>query len=418
MKVVVLSTFGEYGGAAVCAKRLAIALNKHHVSAKLFTIHKYNGSTSFPLLNRSIWNWIYKWWKFIIERLFIFSQVKSKGYLYKFSSANIGLDILNNPVIQEADIIHLHWINFGFLSIKQIAELSKVKPVIWTMHDMWAFTGGCHYSMTCQEFQQECKGCFYLGDSKLSNQVWSSKMAYWSNEVLFKLAGTSNWLTNEAKKSAVFANYDVAVLPTPIDTSLFVPLEQIDSFKGLSKKDGEYYVLFGAVDLKDERKGFKYLLSALEILKSYNLNIHLITFGHMEGDNMLSGIKSTAFGSISDLKELNCLYNFADVFVLPSIQDNLPNTVMESMSTGTPVVAFNCGGVVDMIDHKQNGYIAELKNSNDLAEGIAQFQESELNLSASRLARTKVLEKFSEKVVVQKHMQIYNEVILNYNERL
>ena len=409
MKVVILSTFGDYGGAAVCSNRLAMALDKSGVAVELLTLHAYNHRISFPLLGDGFINKVLKWYHFIKERLTVLFAIKSRKYLYKFSVANSGFDLLSIPSIQQADIIHLHWVNFGMISINQLERLAKAKTIVWTMHDMWAFTGGCHYAMDCSNYTDTCDSCFYLKGSKLSKDVLQRKVRQWSNSS-FQLCGTSNWVKDCAQNSRVFKDHEVKLLSTPIDTEIFKPVE-VKSLGGFKKDPNLYYILFGAVDLNDERKGFKHLSNALKLLTNQQSNIHLLTFGGSVDENPSSELPTTSLGKITDIHELNIIYNLADVFVLPSIQDNLPNTVMESMSAGTPVVAFDCGGVRDMIDHDENGYLAKLKDDQDLANGILKLLDKEKLVTFGAKSRTKIIDNYREEVVVNKHLAMYEELI-------
>lgn len=409
MKVVILSTFGDYGGAAVCSNRLVVALGKAGVDVELLTLHAYNNDISFPLLGNSYLSSVKKWYHFIKERLTVLFAIKSRKNLYKFSVANSGLDLLSIPSIQQADIIHLHWINFGMMSIGQLERLATEKKIVWTMHDMWAFTGGCHYAMDCSNYTATCDNCFYLKTSRLSKAVLQRKLKEWSKP-MFQLCGTSNWVKDCAQNSSVFKDYEVKLLSTPIDTEIFKPVE-VMSLGGFKKDPNQYYILFGAVDLNDERKGFKYLNNALKLVSEQRPNVHLLTFGASLIENQSSDLPTTSFGKITDINQLNIIYNLADVFVLPSIQDNLPNTVMESMSSGTPVVAFDSGGVKDMIDHGANGYLADLRDDQDLAEGILSLMDKEKLTIFGANSRKKIIDNYQEEVVVNKHLALYKELI-------
>lgn len=409
MKILILSTFGNYGGAAVCSKRLKGALEKHGVEVKLGVLHAYDDSTSIFILNSNLFQKLRKWVFFILERLEILLSISRYKHLYKFSSGSMGTDILNNPHVIEADLIHLHWVHFGFLSIEQIAQLANKKPILWTLHDMWAFTGGCHYAMGCTLYKKECTNCFYLKNSKLSQRIQSQKIQQWSN-ASFRVVATSKWLADSASESTVFENQTVKVLSTPIDTSVFSPLDKKKLRSKYQLTLDQYFVLVGAVDLSDERKGFEYLKESLQYLSETISNLHLLTFGKMNQE-LVKGIESTSFGQISDLESLNEIYNLADVFVLSSVQDNLPNTVMEAMSCGVPVASFDCGGVGDMVKHLKTGYLSKNGDSKDLANGI-RFVLEELNpQQASISSRSTILEQYSEEVIVKQHLQVYNELI-------
>ncbi|MEQ8556266.1 MAG: glycosyltransferase [Cyclobacteriaceae bacterium] len=408
MKVLILSTFGHYGGAATCSKRLYLALKKQGVDVDLRVVQFYDGYQIKSILKDSFFNKLKVKVQFIRERLQVLFRVSDQRYLYKFSPGLPGLKLSDHPIVLNADIIHLHWVNFGFVSIPEIAALAKMKTVIWTQHDMWSFTGGCHYALHCENYQSTCEDCFYLKNSSFSKAIQANKINIWSKNS-FKLLTTSHWLGECAAKSKIFNDWDVDILPTPIDTTVFKPMDKPETKQKYDLGPDEFYVLFGAVDLNDERKGFRYLVEALNMLKERIPNMHLITFGKQAGD-VFDG-KVTELGHIDSEEKLNEIYNLADVFVLPSIQDNLPNTVMEALSCAVPVVAFDCGGVSDMITHQVNGFLAPNKNSKALAEGIGYFKDEEKRATASVKAREKVVSTFSEEVVVPKYLVLYNQTI-------
>lgn len=404
MKVLILSTFGHYGGAAVCAKRHYLALKKHGLDVDLRVVQFYDDSQIRSIFKDTFLNRLKIKLSFIMERLQVLFNVSHKKYLYKFSVGS-GLKLSTHPLVEQADIIHLHWINFGFVSIREIARLSEKKKVFWTQHDMWSFTGGCHYALHCEKYQNTCDDCFYLKNNKFSKDIQAQKLQSWSQNS-FNLLTTSNWLAQCAGNSTVFHNWNINVLPTPIDTNIYKPLDNGDLKEEYDLDPNDFYILFGAVDLKDERKGFSYLLAALSSLKESIPNMHLLTFGK-QPDHIFDG-KATSMGQISSEEKLNEIYNLADVFVLPSIQDNLPNTVMEAMSCGLPVVAFDCGGVSDMVSHHENGFLAPNKDSNALAEGIIHFQDEKKRVNAGKRARQKIESFFSDAVLVPKYIELYN----------
>ncbi len=416
MKVLILSTFGNYGGASVCSRRLAEAMSKHNVDVKLACIHKHSNSIAQSVFDKPRLASLYAWILFCLERLIVLFSIVKQKYLYKFSSSAYGINILNSTLVKEADIIHLHWVNFGFLSIESIAKLAKQKPVIWTLHDMWAFTGGCHYALECSNYKALCSNCFYLRNDKIAESIQAKKVTYWK-EININIAATSRWLAQCAKQSTIFNNREIDVLSTPIDTDLFRPKSNRDALLltyGLERD--KYYILIGAVDLTDERKGMLYLFDAITEAKHHTLDIHILTFGQLP-KNALQQHAHTSFGSISDQEMLVDIYNLADVFILTSVQDNLPNTVMEALSCGVPVVAFDCGGVNDMVEHKVNGYLAENRNVNDLASGLHYFHDNKVRSKAGQNAREKVLNTYSEDALVRQHVETYEQIISNYHSK-
>ncbi|CAN0070697.1 unnamed protein product, partial [Chrysoparadoxa australica] len=250
MKILILSTFGNYGGAATCAKRLYNSLKKDGLDVELRAVQFYDNNLIKSVLPDTFLNRIISKFYFIIERLQVLYNIKKIKHLYKFSTGSVGLKLSNFPIVKEADIIHLHWINFGLVSIAEIAELANKKCLIWTQHDMWSFTGGCHYAMQCERYKNVCDDCFYLRNSALSESVQDSKISNWKPQA-FKVIATSNWLAQCTQNSTVFRGWNVEVLPTPIDVSIFKPLNKQELRKKYTLEEEDFYILFVAVDIKD-----------------------------------------------------------------------------------------------------------------------------------------------------------------------
>lgn len=406
MKVLILNTFYKNGGAAVAARRLESALRQSGVEVKFASF--YPEERNQLLIGRPLFNKIL----FSLERFLVFFKVNQKKWLYKFSIGSVGLDLVQHPLVQEADVVHIHWCNFGFINIQEIKRLAEKKIVIWTLHDMWAFTGGCHYAMDCDQFKSSCSHCFYLKQVASSSvKILQQKKKYW-DDIKLHLITCSSWLQLQVQSSALFKQTPVSTIGNTLATDLFKPIDSklIREQYGL-KTDG-FYILAGAMDFEDERKGFKYLLEAMQIVNQSGIEVYLITFGKVNATMLDTPVIS--LGAISDTEKLVEAYNLADIFVLSSIQDNLPNTVLEAMSCGIPVVAFDSGGVRDMIDHGKNGLIVDDIDSDKLAEGLI-YMKASRNISEFGLeARQKILNNYNEKLIAQKHIELYREQLNNY----
>jgi len=310
------------------------------------------------------------------------------------------------------DIVHMHWITGGFISISELRRIKK--PIIWTLHDAWPFTGGCHYFYNCDKYIYNCGACPQLGSSlknDLSKREWKKKNKNWRNLNLV-IVTPSNWLAKHAKKSSLFSKFRIEVIPNGLDLSIYKPIDKQFARKVLNLPLDKKIVLFGAINsTSNERKGFKYLKKAIEILskKPLRRDVELVIFGTSNCTYDL-GLKINCLGKISDEITLALVYSAADVFVAPSIQDNLPNTVMEALACGTPCVAFNIGGMPDMIDHNENGYLAQPFDSVDLANGIEKIlsEDSERFLVNTR---KKVEENFEITKVARRYYLLYQEVL-------
>lgn len=432
MQITLLSTFDNQGGAAIAASRLNKALNYRGLTSNVLVQDK----TGKAATTQSIANtWFQKKWalaRFALDRLqFVFYE-KSKDVRFLFSQATIGVDVSLHPLIQQSDVIHLHWINFGFLSLNSLDDLIKTqKPIVWTLHDMWAFTGGCHYSGDCKNYLNACGNCVPFlknpSDTDLSNQVWQNKAEIFK-ESNFTVVACSEWLAQKARQSSLLKGKTILSIPNPIDTKVFYPIDKTIAQKHFGLSPDKIYILFAAVKVGDVRKGFAYFEKALSMFvvrgsmfgleEDLNIenqsgsppasNIELLIFGQAQAPDFEKlPFKVNLLGQLSDVGSIVMAYSAASVFVIPSLEDNLPNTIMESMACGTPVVGFEVGGIPEMIDHLNTGYLAKHKSSEDLAKGIQFVLEESDYQALCANSRTKVLENYSEEVVSKKYKKVY-----------
>ncbi len=310
------------------------------------------------------------------------------------------------------DIIHLHWIAGGMVRIEDIAKIQK--PIVWSLHDMWAFTGGCHYDEGCGKYQAYCCACPALGSGKnkdLSRWIFRRKAKHFSKVKDLTINGLSKWLADCAESSHLFQGRKVVNLPNPIDTEMYKPMpkDQAKQILGLSRK--KIHLLFGAMNAAvDDRKGFSELVQALKHVTGHN--IELAVFGSNEPEDApCFPFPAQYLGRLQDDISLRILYSAADVMIVPSRQENLSNVILESLACGTPVVGFDIGGNKDMIDHLTNGYLATPFEPEDLAKGIKWIFEHPNPHTLSHNARGKVVREFDSKVVAKKYIELYEEML-------
>ncbi len=271
------------------------------------------------------------------------------------------------------DIVHLHWINHGFLRIETLKKFKR--PIVWTLHDMWPFTGGCHYSNDCDRYKQSCGTCPVLGSTQandLSHKIWKRKSKAWQ-DIDLTIAAPSNWMADCARESSLFQNRRIEVIPNGINISDFKPINRETARQLMNLPKDKHLILFGAANVQDLRKGMHLLMPALQKLHNNGLHdkIELLVFGGASASQMTDvDFKINYLGRLNDNISLSLAYSAADVFIAPSLEDNLPNTLVESLACGTPGVAFNIGGIPDIIDHMHNGYLAKPFEPESLAEGI------------------------------------------------
>ncbi|WP_303140892.1 glycosyltransferase family 4 protein [uncultured Parabacteroides sp.] len=397
MKIVILNTSERTGGAAVAAGRLGKALKQAGIQ-----VDKLVRDDTW--LNRFRFYW---------ERLIIFlcNHLNRKN-LFAVSIANTGTDLSGNPSVKEADIIHLHWINQGFLSLKDIEALVKLnKPIVWTMHDMWPCTSICHHARDCEKFQTGCESCFFLKSKgkDLSTSVFDKKLSLYKDANI-TFVGCSRWLSGRAKKSYLLQDKTVLSIPNPIDTEVYHPIGQGTARELLGLPSEKKLLLFGALNVTDKRKGIDYLIAALR--KIEKPDVGLVVFGQVKDDiRGLFPVPIHSMGYLSDESKIVALYNAVDIFITSSLEENLPNTIMESMACGTPCVGFEIGGIPEMIDHKINGYVTNYKDANDLSNGIQWVLEHGDRQALSDACVKKVQENYTEEVVAKKYLELYKSII-------
>ena len=413
MNILFLNTSDYLGGAAIAARRLSNALNKEHV--KVVTIVRDKKGTDFDIIATHQSPILA--YNFLSERIKIWvNNLFTKKNLFAVSIANRGSSIVNQPEFKNADIIHLHWINQGFLSLKEIGKIIESgKPIVWTMHDMWPITGICHHARSCIKYTEQCENCPFLVRNKskdLSFQVFEKKKEIYSKGKI-NFVGCSNWLTQKAKNSNLTIEQNIINIPNPIDTEKFQPINTEKCRKHFGLPTGHKLILFGAAKTTNKRKGIQYFINAcLELIQTTTTPVSVVLYGK-DSEQLREALPLPTYplGYISDESELIMLYNAVDTFVLPSLEENLPNSIMEAMSCGTPCVGFDIGGIPELIDHLHNGYIAQYKSSTDLAQGIRWVIENNIDQGLSQQARRKVINTFSENLITQKYISLYNQII-------
>ena len=411
MRVLIVNTAERTGGAAIAANRLMNALNHNGIEARMLVRDRQTDSADVVNIAPS---WRLKA-KFLWERGVIWlANGLNKHNLFQVDIANAGIDITSLPEFQNADVIHLHWINQGFLSLGDLNRIFESgKPIVLTLHDQWYFTGICHYSGNCDKYQSHCEKCPMLKRScfDLAQRVFERKQTIYKGRNL-TFVGCSRWMAHLANKSQLTHGHPVINVPNAIDTSVFSPADQGEARKSLGVPVNKKLLLFGAQRITDERKGFRYLAEACaHIMKKHPElanDVEVVVLGG-DAQNVKSALPFPvhAVNYLNDEKDIAMLYNAVDLFVTPSLQDNLPNTIVEAMSCGTPCIGFNVGGIPEMIDHQVNGYVAEYRNSGDFAEGIAWALDPSHGNSLRDQARQKAVATYSEAAVAKRYIDVY-----------
>ena len=412
MKALHLNTYDIFGGAACAAFRLHKQLPAVGIKSVMLVQQKESSvdSTIGPKsnLSKSIAHL-----RTPLDHLPKLLYRNRKSTIYHFQWLP---DFLIKKIrAVNPDVVHLHWICRGFVNVSNVARI-KI-PIIWTLHDMWPFTGGCHYPSDCERYKKSCGKCPQLGsksENDLSRWTWSRKSRLWKNLDL-TLVAPSRWMKTRVQYSSLFKNKTVEVIPNGIDINRFRPLDRKMARSCLDFSQKKQLILFGALNAtSDRRKGFQYLTPCLQRLSQTKTGseAELIVFGASKPANPPDfGLKTTYLGHLQDEISISMIYAACDVFIAPSIEDNLPNTVMEAMACGTPCVAFDIGGVPEMIDHLKNGYLAAPRDPNDLARGIEWVLENKNRLiSLGKEAREKVEKEYDLSRVAKQMASLYESV--------
>ena len=384
MKAVHISTT-DYGGAYRAAANISRAMNMCGADSKVIVRERHSDEDVIPYCNTCV--------KLLMSKTKnFFNLLVSRGAII---NDLFGSDITSMKEVQEADVIILHWVN-SFISYKGVEKLCSLgKPVFWVMHDMWCFTGGCHYDGGCGGFINNCL------DAERCDLPSAKKRIWLSADITF--IGPSRWITDCAVKSSLLKSHRCLCMKNPVDTEVFKPA---DGFR----IDGRKVIMFGAMIPGDERKGLDLLMKSLDLLDADRYRV--IIFGNTDSMK-LSGIKQDCkvLGVLKGDRRLAEAYNMADVFVIPSKQENLSNAVTEAMSCGIPAVAFDIGGMSDMIEHKKDGYLAKPFDTEDLAAGIEYCVSHKDELGQA--ARLKIEKEFSMKLIGEEYVTLCDAVCQN-----
>lgn len=409
MRVLIINTSEQTGGAAIAANRLMEALNTHGVKAKMLVRDKVSERITVVRIPHSP----LEKWRFLWERAVIWMHNRfSRKNLFAVDIANTGYDITRLPEFREANVIHLHWVNQGFLSLYDIERiLASGKHIVWTMHDMWPMTAICHHSADCMHFQEYCHNCFLLNrpaPKDLSYSVFERKKEMMLHgRVTF--VGCSQWITNLARQSALIKEQRILSIPNAIHSSVFHPIPQAEARRQFGLPSEGRLLLFGSAKVTDPNKGVQYLIEALKMLNDKGLagNTSIVVVGTCtEQITQLFPLPVHALPYISDERKMANLYSAVDAFVTPSLHENLPNVIAEAMSCGTPCVGFHIGGIPEMITHRQDGYVARYKDATDLADGIRYVLSDEHHPRLSAVA-VKAAKRYNEDHVALQYIKEY-----------
>lgn len=412
MKVLMLNTFDNVAGADRAARRLQRGVQAQGVAAQMLVQFRYGAASDdllchpSPLVRQ-------------LRRLKLFlGTLPVRRYplrpVSNFTPALLP-DRLPQMVARLApDLIHLHWLGAGFCRIESLARFGR--PLLWTLHDSWPFTGGCHLPGACLKYRERCGACPVLGSTRaedLSRAVWERKARSWRDLPLTVVA-PSRWLAECARASALFRDVRVEVIPNGIDTAVFRPLEKEAARALLGLPPHRPVVLFGAVNpLSDANKGWPQLQAALRLVSRSRPDALAVVFGaSAPAGPSATGLETIFLGRLTDDAQLAAAYAAADVFVAPSRQEAFCQTALEALACGTPVAAFAATGLLDIVVHRQCGYLARPGDCDDLAAGILWIlAAAERHAQLRHSARLRAEGDFAIAAVARRYRELYRELL-------
>ncbi|GAB1545069.1 glycosyltransferase family 4 protein [Scytonema sp. NUACC21] len=413
MKILHLSTQDIGGGAARAAYRLHKGLQYAGLDSQMLVQEKLSNDKTVFAPKVRLFQGIAKT-KLTFETLplKIYNQRKKTPFFTQWLPDRVVPQVAHiNP-----DIINLHWISASFVKIETLAKLKP--PLVWTLHDSWGFTGGCHVIGECDRYKLSCGNCPQLNshsDGDLSRWVWQRKAKAWKNLNL-TLVSPSSWLAQCARSSSLFQNLRIEVIPHGLDTQKYRPLHKALGREIFNLPQDKKIILFGAIEATSDRnKGFHLLQPALQELSKSGRkdDWELVIFGASQPDNPPDlGFKTHYLGHFYDDISLATVYSLADVMLMPSLQESFGQTASESLACGTPVVAFNATGLKDIIDHEQNGYLAKPYEVKDFAKGINWILENpERYQKLSFYAREKAEREFTLQIQAERYSALFQEIL-------
>lgn len=416
LKILHISTSDVGGGAARAAFRITTAQAKAGLDSRLVVL---NQREPHPLVVKPLgyFGSLIPQAKSLLSQRLLRRQKTPNQILHSLNLFASGLvEWINNS---DADIVNLHWVGTEMLSIAEIGKIRK--PLCWTMHDMWPFSGAEHYDDLDNPqryktgYTKNNRPAGYSGPD-LDAWTWRRKKKAWAN-ARFNLISPSHWLADCARNSALLGHHPVQVIPNPVDLTIFRPHDRQLARSILGLREDRRYILFGAMSsTSDKRKGFQLLQPAIQALAdstTFATDTEILIFGANAPQNPPNlGLKTHYLGSFHDEISLSLLYSAADVFVAPSLQDNFPNTLVEAMACSTPCIAFNIGGIPDLIIPGETGFMADPFNAISLSNAMTQALEL-FPYSTREKIRAFAELSFSEDIVSNKYADLYKKILFN-----
>jgi glycosyltransferase involved in cell wall biosynthesis len=415
MRILVINQSDVDGGAARATYRLASKFFEMGFDIKMLVMRKL-GNDAWVLgpLNFTL---------NIISRLFPRIELLAQKLVGINTHFSWSVNLFNNPLLDKNfvnsfDVIHLNWVGKNMLPLSWIHNFQK--PVVWTLHDSWAFTGGCHIPSGCRHFEKTCGQCPQLSINNrfidISNKIWLKKNTVYP-AVQFHFVAPSHSMANDARSSSLLKDFPISVIPNGLDTSLYIPQEKVESRKALGLPVERKIILFGAMHAdSDINKGMDLLIESLNILckddKEFAKKNLLVIFG-TENQSLADKfpLPIISMGIIRNENTLALIYSAADLTVVPSRSESFGQVASESLSCATPVIAFDTTGLKDIVDHMETGYLARKFEAVDMALGIKLIvEDSDLQLKMSSVARERSIARFDINLTTRMYLELFEKL--------
>jgi len=409
MKVVHINYVDHYGGAAIAARRLHLAMRRAGHDSRMLVWSKYTDDPTIDLFERRAF------WRGLSQ--LVGRRLDGLGLQYLFHPTSRHL--LDHPWIAEADIVNLHQIHGSYFSLPLLPRLSKQKPLFWTMHDLWAVTGHCAIAAyhRCDRWQTGCGQCLYKDYYPavrwdLSHMMWQLKKKIYRRS-RFDVIAPSQWMAEQLKLSPLLMSRAVHHIANGVDLKIFHPIPKETARVALGIQPDKKVLMFGAASLSEPDKGGHLLMEALSTLPltiKRSLKVLLVGSRNEAIVEYLTDLDIMALGPVYHETLLALAYAAADLFVLPSLAENLPNMLVESLACGTPCVAFDVGGCSEIITHNHTGYLARPGDAEDLALGIqVLLSDEQLSQEVAQACRSKADQFFNVDRQAGEYLQLYEK---------
>lgn len=412
--IVHLSTSDTEGGAAIAAYRLNTGLNRIGQNSSMFVKEQRSDDQCVKVASRPGHKIVRRLWEkriSLAQRPYVSSRPKM---LEQFSDDRTPFPHHLVDEMPSADILNLHWIS-GFVDYRAFFQsLPFGTPIVWTLHDQNPFTGGCHYSLGCEKFTVQCGSCPQLGShsvNDLSSRVFRRKQTSFGglDRERVCIVAPSQWMKEEVEKSGLLSDFDVEVIPYGVDVGVFRPRDRVVAREFFDLPESSKIILFVAQSVNNYRKGFDLLAAALNELSIENVVLASVGGGEAE---LNSVHQHASIGQLTSDQIMSYAYSAADLFVIPTRADNLPNVVMEAMACGTPVIGFDVGGVPDMVRSGSTGLLAKPENVAELRDAIRKLlSDEDFRQHLAAECRRVVLAEYQIEMQAEQYMSLYERML-------